>query len=215
MFSIVISHLLLKISGPFHYIITAILIVGIVIHEFFHIIMCVITGTPIKSIKLIDIKKNEETPNYKRYNFNGEVRIKEGEKITFLQALLVGIAPLIFSFWLCFLLLDFVVHPRDEISFSLSIFIILSIMISAAPSSRDLKNIPDSFMNNLEYSFYQIILLTISILSVWGIISISNISNLHEIFIYMMIIMFYYIWKYGFKLFNSFFYSFKLKKRLK
>ena len=215
MFSIVISHLLLKISGPFHYIITAILIVGIVIHEFFHIIMCVITVTPIKDIKLVEIIKKEETINYKRYNFNGEVRIKEGEKVTFLQAALVGVAPLFFSFWLCFLLLDFLVHPRNEISFFLSFFIILSIIISAAPSSRDLKNIPDSFMNNPEYSFYQIILLTISILTVWGIVSVSSIPNLHEIFIYMIIMIFYYIWKYGFKILNSIYNFFRIKRRIK
>ena len=177
--------------------------------------MCIITNTPIKNVKFLEITKTELNPNYKKYEFNGCIMVKGEDKITFLQALLVGLAPLLFSFWIWFLLLDFVVHPRDEISFFLSLFIIVSIMFSAVPSSTDLKNIPNSFFNNPKYSAYQIALFILSILIVWIFLSNLHISKLHEIIIYLMIMVFYYIWKYSFKFVNSMFHLVNSSRKLK
>lgn len=216
LFSLVVSYLLMKyIPEPFKKIIVGLMMVGIIIHEFFHVVMCIITNTPIKNIKFLEITKTERESNYKKYEFNGCIMVKGENKMTFLQALLVGLAPLLFSFWICFLLLDFVVHPRDELSFFLSFFIILSIMFSAAPSSTDLINIPNSFINNPKYSAYQIVLLILSIFIVWIILSNLYVSKLHEIFIYLMIMVFYYIWKYSFKFINSMFHLVNSSRKLK
>ena len=200
---------------PFKKIIVGLMIVGIIIHEFFHIVMCIITNTPIKNVKFLEIIKTEQDPNYKKYEFNGYIMVKGEDKMTFLQALLVGLAPLLFSFWICFLLLDFVVHPSDELLFFFSLFIILSIMFSAAPSSTDLKNIPNSFISNPKYSVYQIALFILSILIVWIFLSNLHASKLHEIIIYLMIMVFYYIWKYSFKFLNSLFHLVNSSKKLK
>lgn len=218
LFSIVVSYLLLKyIPEPFKKIIVGLMIVGIVIHELFHVLMCLITNTPINSVKFLEKIKKEEGPGYKKYEFNGNVSIKEEKGMSFLQAVLVGFAPLFFSFWLFFLLLDQVIHPLNEITFFVCLFIVFSIIFSAAPSSTDLICIPRAFRENIKYSAYQIFLLILSILQVWWILLFLKISNLHEVFIYLSIMFFYYLWKYGFKLI-SFLYRFtipnkNLKKR--
>jgi len=76
----------------------------------------------------------------------------------------------------------------------------LSIMFSAAPSSQDLKGIPLAFRENPKYSAYQIFLLLLSILLVWLIFPFLNLPDFHEIIISLLIMFFYYLWKYGIKM---------------
>ena len=200
LFSIVVSYLLLKyIPEPFKKIIVGLMIVGIVIHELFHVLMCLITNTPINNVKFLEKIKREEGPGYKKYEFSGNVSIKEEKGMSFLQAVLVGFAPLFFSFWLFFLLLDQVIHPSNEITFFVCLFIILSIIFSAAPSLADLKCIPRAFRENPKYSAYQIFLLMLSISLVWLIIPFLKQPSLHEIVVYLLIMFFYHLWKYGIK----------------
>jgi len=202
-FSIIVSYLLLEyIPRPFDKIIIGIMIIGIAIHELFHLLMCFITNTPISNVKFIDKIKREEHPGYIKYEFNGSITIKEEDKLTLLQAVLVALAPLLFSFWLCILLVDQVIHPRTAGTFFFSFFIILSIIFSAAPSSTDLKCIPNALRNNPQYSFYQILLLLLSIFCVWLIMLNLKQFFLHEIIVYILIMVFYYIWKYGFRFLN-------------
>ncbi len=216
LFSIIVSYVLLTyVSGFFKKIIVGLMVVGIVIHELFHLLMCLITNTPVESVKLLE-KIKTEGPDYKTYEFNGRVSIKKDRGMSFLQAVLVGFAPLFFSFWLFFFLLDKVIHPANEIIFFTSLFIVLSIMFSAAPSSEDLKCIPKAFGENVGYSMYQILLLLLSFSLVWLTFPVFNQIYFHEIIIYTLIGIFYYTWKYGIKM-VSFLYKFvipnyKLKK---
>ena len=173
--------------------------------------MCLITNTPVESVKLLEKIKNEG-PGYKTYEFNGRVTIKKDKGMSFLQAVLVGVAPLFFSFWLFFLLLDKVIHPINEIIFFTSLFIVLSIMFSAAPSSEDLKCIPRAFSENMGYSMYQILLLILSVLLVWLIIPVLKQPYFYEIIIYLLIGIFFYVWKYGIKL-VSFLYHFAIPNK--
>ena len=162
-FSIIISHLLLKyVPNPFNRIIVGFMVIGIIIHEFFYVLMCLITNTSIRNVKFLE-KFKTEGPGYKRYEFNGSVTIKAEEELNFLQAVLVGFAPLLFSFWLFFFLLEQLTQLPHPILFLIYLFIILSIMFSAAPSSQDLKCIPLAFREKPKHSAYQIFLLMLSI----------------------------------------------------
>jgi len=213
LFSITVSYLLLKyIPEPFKKIIVGLMIVGIIIHESFHLLMCLITNTPVDRVKFLEKIKTENGRGYKKYEFTGSVIIKREKEMTFLQAVLVGAAPLFFSFWIFFLLLDQVIHPINEITFFISLFIVLSIMFSAAPSSIDLKCIPRAFNGNVKNSFYQILLLILSILLVWLIIPLLLQPNPHEIIVYLLIMLFYYLWKYGIKMI-SFLYQFAIPNK--
>ncbi len=200
LFSIVISYLLLEyIPEPFKKIIVGVMIIGIVIHELFHVLMCLITNTPINSVKFLEKIKKEEGPGYIKYEFNGNVSIKGEKEMSFLQAVLVGFAPLLFSFWIFFLLLDQVIHPTNEIIFFICLFTILSILFSAAPSSADLKCIPIAFGENIEHSIFQIFLLLLSIFTTWSLSVQYNLIFSHELIYYLLIAFFYYGFKYGFK----------------
>ena len=98
LFSILVSYLMLKyITEPFKKIIVGLMVVGIIIHELFHLLMCLITNTPVESVKLLE-KIKTEGPEYTNYEFNGRVSIKQDKGMSFLQAVLVGFAPLFFSF---------------------------------------------------------------------------------------------------------------------
>ncbi len=201
LFSILVSYLLLKyVPEPFKKIFVGLMIVGIIIHELFHLLMCLITNTPVERVNLLEKIKSEEGSGYKKYEFYGSVSINREKEISFLQAVLVAVAPLFFSFWIFFLLLNQVLHPANEIIFFVCLFIILSIMFSAAPSSSDLACIPRAFRDNPKYSTYQILLLLLSILLVWLIIPFLKLPFIHETIIYLFIMVFYYLWKYGFKL---------------
>ena len=200
LFSIVVSYLILHyIPEPYIKIFIGIMIVGIIIHELFHYLMCLITNTPVEKVNLLEKIKKEERQGYRRYEFNGSVLIKSNNNISLLQAVLVSFAPLVFSFWIFFLILDQVIHPTNEIIFFVCLFLILSIIFSAGPSSTDLACIPRAFRENPEYSFYQILLLFLSILMVWWIIPFFGQGTVHEAIIYILIGIFYYLWKYGFK----------------
>ena len=206
LFSIVVSYLILHYTPePYIKIFIGIMIVGIVIHELFHYLMCLVTNTPVDKVNLLDKIKREEGPGYRRYEFTGSVLIKSERDISLLQAILVSFAPLVFSFWIFFSLLSQVIHPTNEIIFFICLFIILSIIFSAAPSSADLACIPRAFSANPKYSTYQIFLIFLSIFVVWWILPFFGQATLHEAIIYLLIGVFYYLWKYGFKIINSLF----------
>lgn len=200
LFSIVVSYLLLKyIPGTFKKIVIGFMVVGIIIHELFHLLMCLITNTPVERVNLLERIKSEERPGYKVYEFSGSVTVNRSKGISFLQAVLVAVAPLFFSFWIFFLLLHQVIHPTNEIIFFICLFIVLSIMFSAAPSSADILCIPRAFRDNPSYSVYQILLLFFSILLVWLLIPFLEFLTIHETILYLSIMLFYYLLKYGFK----------------
>ncbi len=200
LFSIVVSYFLLKyVPGTFKKVVIGFMVVGIIIHELFHLLMCLITNTPVERVNLLERIKSEEHPGYKVYEFSGSVTVNRSKGISFLQAVLVAVAPLFFSFWIFFLLLHQVIHPTNEIIFFICLFIVLSIMFSAAPSSADILCIPRAFRDNPSYSVYQILLLFLSILLVWLLIPFLEFLTIHETILYLSIMLFYYLLKYGFK----------------
>lgn len=81
----------------------------------------------------------------------------------------------------------------------LCIFTMISLVLSAAPSFADLKIIPNAFRNDTNHSFYQILLISFSIISTWIIILAYNLQFIHEIFIYFIIAGFYLAFKYVLK----------------
>ena len=103
LFSIIFSYIMFKYVGPpFSGIIQGLAMGGIVIHELCHLLMCVITRSPVENvtlIKKIDYQKGQKLGYY------GEVQAQV-ERISFLQAVLIGFAPLYISFWIFFLLLE-------------------------------------------------------------------------------------------------------------
>jgi len=130
-----------------------------------------------------------------------------------LQALLIGFAPLYLSFWFFFFLWEQLKNPSLEVViFYLYIFIMVSLVLSAAPSLADLFAIFGSFQFDWRYSLYQIGLLLLSIGTVWFIVIYFQIVVFHEILTYILILLGYHVYKYGFKGLRAFIQQFLGKR---
>ncbi|MHA2282923.1 MAG: hypothetical protein ACXAC5_18935 [Promethearchaeota archaeon] len=202
-FSVLISYVLLTYTPePLIKIIQGLSIIGIVIHELCHIVMCIITNTHIESVSLVKRVKIDKPD--KQYGYGGHVNIRD-EHISFLQGFLTGFAPLYFSFWLFFFLWEQISNPQIEAwLFFVYLFVMISISFSAAPSFGDLALILKAFYNDVRYSLYQIFLVLISIFLVLGLTYSYSLNTLHEVFIYIFIFFAYNFFKYGFKGINYF-----------
>jgi len=201
LFSMLVSYLLLNcLPSPINKIFRALALVGIVIHELCHLLMCVITNASVKNVKILERIRTEPGNDKFDYKFGGRVEIGGDKKLTFLQALLIGLAPLMISFWLFFFLWNLLLTSiGDIVVFFLVIFVMVSIVLSAAPSAADLACIPRAFQEDPRYSAYQIFLLIASIALVWTITVVYQLVFFHEIVTYVSIMIAYYGIKYALK----------------
>ncbi|MHA2281657.1 MAG: hypothetical protein ACXAC5_12490 [Promethearchaeota archaeon] len=198
MFSVIFSYVAFKYtSPPFSNIVQALAMVGIVIHEICHYVMCIITRSPIEKVTLI---KKLDFKEEQRLGYYGEVQVQE-HRISFLQAVLIGLAPLYLSFWLFFLLLNILVYSQvDAVVFIICIFIMISISLSAAPSFEDFLMIPKVFLNDFNHSMYQILLIVLSFLLTFITLTIFDLQGFHEFFVYLIVTGFYFGFKFGFRI---------------
>ena len=212
-FSVVISYILLKFTpSPLNKVILGLALIGIIIHELCHVMMSIITNAPVKSVKLLEkVKYNEKKGN--QFGFRGSVTINMEKGLTFLQALLISLAPLILSFWLFFFLWDLILTDIFDIfGVIIIIFLMVSIVLAAAPSAADILCVPYAFQKNPKYSCYQILLLVLSILTYWFISILYQLILFHEIVNYLLIMVYYYGFKYGFKGFNKLLHDLLLRR---
>ena len=199
-FSVIFSYLALKYIGPpFSGIIQVLTMAGIIIHELCHLVMCIITRAPIEKVSLI---KKIDFKEEQRFGYYGEVQT-QSHRISFLQAVMIGFAPLYISFWIFFFLLEKVTTLQvDAVGFTISVLIMLSISLTAAPSFADLLIIPKAFRNDSYYSMYQIFLLSISSLLTFTILSTFKLHGIHGLYVGMIITGLYLGLKYGFRIAN-------------
>lgn len=200
LFSLIFSYVVLKYCPRYLVLIVkGLLAIGIVLHEICHVVMCVLTRTPIRKVSLLKKVKLEDDSG--KTDLYGQVLVYE-HKISFLQACVVGFAPLFLCFWFFFwilgILVEFPVHP---LIFGAGIVVMISIALSAVPSLSDLAMIPKAFSNNTQHSLYQIFLVSLAILFTWLIESFVK-YEFHEWHIYLIITGFYFLIKYGFLLIN-------------
>ncbi len=196
--SIIMSFLLLKYApNPLHAIFRGIAVVGIIIHELSHALMCVVTNTRIRKLKLLERSDGKSAFGL---NYGGRVELKDYVRLTFLQALLIGFAPIYISFWLFFFLWRQLKNPNlDVLTFYIYIFVMISLVLSAAPSFADLLAILGAFQFDWRYSSYQTGLTLLSITTVWLTVTYYQIQFFHEIVTYVLVFIGYYGFKVGFK----------------
>ena len=194
--SITLSYILLKFApNPIDKFFQIVAVVGIVIHELSHALMCILTNTHIRSIKIM---KRADPESKFGLKYGGRVDLKDYVKLTFLQALLIGLAPLYISFWLFFFLWEQMKNPNlDVVIFYVYLLVMISLVLSAAPSFADVVNIFGVFYFDWRYSLYQIVLLLLSVGTVWLVITSSQIQVFHEIVTYIAILVAYYGFKSG------------------
>jgi hypothetical protein len=188
--------------GPFRVVLNVLGFIGIIVHELSHYLLCKLVGVPVKRIFVQYRNKRTGT-----VALAGAVVLKEPRRMSFLQALVTGFAPLFISSWLIMFCFDLLSNPflEDYFYFFIS-FMIVSLMFGGAPSHADIRICYNSFKRSPVYSVYQIFLLFISIFTVVLYVNISVFVNSLEFLIYILqfisIGVIYFIYKYIFRYCN-------------
>jgi hypothetical protein len=196
--SLLLSVIFFKIEyKPLKLAVQVVAIIGIIVHEISHVLMCFVTNTKINNVTLL---KKVETDKPSNKIYGGQVNLKSDPRISFLQALVVGLAPLFVSFWFFFFLYRELSNPNTTDWMAiLYVFLMVSLILGSAPSKGDLYQIGSAFTYDIGYTFKQIFLVAISILSVWILITINHIPMIHESITYFFILIGYYALKYAIK----------------
>jgi len=151
--------------------------VGVFIHELCHALANLFTGTVPTSFSV-------------RRTSGGGVHGYVGSKIgrSFLQAVLICLAPLYLSTWLIYYLLMLMFNPFIHLYLKcMFVFLIISTLVGASPSRQDIKNIPKSFSRDPRYSLFQIALVVSSFFIIFLIFQIFSITFTISIFYYLSI----------------------------
>lgn len=194
--SYIFSRFLLRIDyGPFSKVLLALRFIGVAVHELSHFTMCIIVGIRPKGIviRLRSKSTGKVSPS-------GKVPV-DWHNGTFLQAMFICLAPLIFSTWLFFWSLSIAftadqVHPLIRIAAG---FFCVSLFLGATPSKPDFMIIGHWFKEDPKYSLYQVGLLVLSGFFVWGILVYYSIVLPLDIIYYILVGVGYYVVKYSFR----------------
>ncbi|MFX0134603.1 MAG: hypothetical protein ACFFDN_13265 [Candidatus Hodarchaeota archaeon] len=192
--SLIISNFFLNDrAGPFKPIAMRLFFIGVIFHELSHALVSIVVGRIPDhfKIKWRDEKSGSERSPHGSINFD--------KPPSFLQAAIIAIGPLIISTWLIFLLFFQVVLNSifNPIIKTIAVFLCLSLLITASPSTGDLRYISYSFRNAPAYSCYQIFLIGFSILIFWLFLIITHITFFLDFFYYIVIAGIYLSLKYS------------------
>jgi hypothetical protein len=181
-------------SGVLRPILLRVCIIGVFIHELAHYIMSLVVGKMPDSFNIKWQRKsdlNEGGPH-------GSITLEKPP--SFLQAVIIAFAPLYISTWLIFLLWFGVIfsplfYPIVKI---IAVFILISLILTASPSKADLRYISYSFRTDPSNSWYQVFLISISVLMLWIFLFFTQISLILDFFYYIVIAAIYLILKFSF-----------------
>ncbi|MFX0040159.1 MAG: hypothetical protein ACFFCY_05030 [Promethearchaeota archaeon] len=164
--------------------------IGVIFHELAHYGMSIVVGKLPRSISI-----NWRDWRGKK-NPNGSVEPKDWP--SFLQSIIISLAPLYLSTWLIFYLWFGVLFTPfyDPIIKTLTVFLVISLLLTAGPSEGDLKMIGNSFMQDPKNSWYQILLISLSILILWIVLVYFQIIFFLDVFYYLGIAGLYLILKF-------------------
>ncbi len=193
--SLIISSLLLNDrAGVLKPIATRLFFIGVVFHELAHYIMSIVMGRVPKSINIY--WRDERYPQYP--NPRGSVKHKECP--SFLQSIVISFAPLYLSTWLIFFLLFGVIFTPfyDPLIKTVATFVLLSLFLTAAPSKWDLLAVISSFKQDPKHSWYQVLLISLSIMILWMILVFTEIIFFLDVFYYLAIAGIYLMLKFTF-----------------
>lgn len=181
--SLIMSHFLLsEKAGPVRPIARRLFFIGVFFHEMSHYVMSLVVGMKPEQIK---VKWRNE-----KFGFQDpHGSVKPSRIPTFLQAFASSLAPLVFSTWLIFGLLYGVVLNSNFVLIIkvIAIFLIISLFLTAAPSSGDLRMITFCFRENTSHSWYQVFLISISMFLLWLVLIFTHITFFLDVFYYLAI----------------------------
>jgi hypothetical protein len=165
--------------------------IGVAVHEFSHYIANLIVG-----LKPGKIKIKWKSEHSGAIAPHGSVAWKLR---SFIQAIIICLAPLYISTWLIFLTFLSMLNPDFHILFRIiSGILCISLFIGASPSAVDFGLIFKTFSFDVFYSLYQIFLITLSGIALWLVLIFTDIIFVLDIFYYLSIAGFYWMFKLSF-----------------
>lgn len=181
----VVSELTLSVLGRsrglIRGIVNIIFFLGVFVHEFSHLIFCFIFRVPTNGMKFqfIDRERGMVNPA-------GSVTLAEGPRISMMQALMIGIAPLFISTFLFMGCLDLIF--TFETTFEVQVFVVIlaiSLILTAAPSRVDVSNILKAAAGDSLQSFLQFLYVVASLLISINILDLSGLVLPLEVLYYV------------------------------
>lgn len=168
-------------------------IIGVFFHELAHYLMSLAVGKMPDSFN-VKWKKEDNEIKY----IHGWIHLEKPP--SFLQTVIISFAPLYVSTWLIFLLwFGVIFNPSfNPIIKTIAVFICISLLLTASPSKGDLQYITYSFKKDPSYSGYQILLICISVLTLWLFLLFTHISFILDFFYYVAIAALYLMLKFTF-----------------
>jgi len=162
-------------------------VAGIFVHEVSHFLMCLITGVTPTSLRV----------SYR--GLHGSVSVKDFKRVSFLQAFVCGIAPLLIMSYLAYYCLMLFFEPAlKDIYRIFAGFGFISLIIGASPSRVDLRFIGYAFNNDPLYSLYQVGLVILSGVMIYFISLQISIPYYLSFLWYICMGIGYYVIKYLF-----------------
>ena len=165
------------ISGIVH----ILFFLGVFVHEFSHLMFCFIFRVPTNGMKFQFKDRNSGMVNPA-----GGVYLAEFSRMSMMQALMVGIAPLFVSTFLFMGCLDVIF--TFETTFEVQVFAIIfaiSLVLTAAPSRVDISNIFRAAAGEPLQSFLQFLYVVVSLMISLYVVDLSGIILPLEVLYYL------------------------------
>ncbi|MCJ7647794.1 MAG: metalloprotease family protein [Candidatus Lokiarchaeota archaeon] len=168
-------------TGLIRFIVNILFFFGVFIHEFSHLMFCFIFRVPTNGMKIYFMDRDRDVVSP-----GGYVNLAEGSRISMMQSLMIGIAPLFISTFLFMGCLDIIF--TFESTFEVQIFVIIlaiSLILTAAPSQVDVSNIFTAAAGDPLQSFLQFLAALGSLLISINIVNLSGIILALEVLYYV------------------------------
>lgn len=175
-------------SGPFAPFIKGIIGAGIILHESCHFIMAFFVGADPYDFTL-HLKK-----------LRGHIRVRDEQRLSFLQSFMISFAPLLIGSWLFVWSLGLIFSDVIDASIKILLAIVcFAIVLVSPPSGADLRAIGRAYFRNPWHSWYQVGLVLFSALSLWAFLVVNDIILAWDLLYYLAIIAGYFLLKYTVK----------------
>lgn len=155
---------------------------GVIVHEFSHLIVSLICGVPVERIEI-------RWRSYNGYSISPRGSITTGDipHRSFMKGLMISFAPLLMSTFLFFGCIDIITVIKT--SFFIKIFAIVfavSLLLTAAPSKQDLNVVALAVSNDTLLAFFQVACFGISLLLSITLINFSKFQLPFEFMYYVL-----------------------------
>ena len=161
----------------------AVLFIGVVIHELAHACTMFCIGVIPNSFSI-----RYRSPYTGRAAPHGRVGMNERDalKLTFMQGLLVSLAPLFASTFIFLFMLDVIFNTNSTAMIKIfAVIVMISVILGSYPSNADLNGLMWNFSNRPKYSLYQASLTILSVLIVAFTVDLSFLKLPFEVMYYI------------------------------